>query len=298
MKRSSLPQLGVVIYSYDTGQEQVLPVDYKQRENVILNIKRRIEMSRNTKAVRKMLGAIIATVFLAACGGTPTANAPVIPVPEETPAAEVMPEPSEVLSTEESETSDDIAEVAVPPFPITEQLIMFYPGGVDGWWLALDPDGTFEGEFLDYDLGGMIGSRAESRFTGHFEVLEQSGEYEYVLRITALSLEHKPGEEWTDEYGPVIALQPYVFAFGQEFLFFVPGQPLAELPEPERDWIIEFYDLTESTLTFNILMPLGSINGEYENMPDWTEGGTAFRIYGWPLVFATFDEAICIGDHC
>ncbi len=120
-----------------------------------------------------------------------------------------------------------------------------FSSGVGAWStdLIVYADGTFEGEFSDWDAGGSVndeyprGEFAYSEFKGKFSDPLKVNDYTYSVKVEYLNQMYEPGtSEIKDEY-LFNYTDTYGVDAGDEFLIYLPGAPTASLPEGYLDWI-------------------------------------------------------------
>ncbi len=104
---------------------------------------------------------------------------------------------------------------AVDGLPVTEPLEMAFLSGVGAWRTALilNPDGSFTGDFSDYDATTVY----VCRFHGRFGKVEKLTEASWLLTLEELVLDtgHSVGETWDEPDGDAIfhyiSSEPYGF---------------------------------------------------------------------------------------
>ena len=146
-------------------------------------------------------------------------------------------------------------------------LEFWFTSGHGGWAtiMTINEDGSFSGEFFDGDLGVTgegypNGTMYQSNFSGQFTQPVKVNDYTYSVQISEMNYDEKFGKEeivdgmlycYTDAYG---------IEGAEEFLIYLPGAPLAELPEEFRSWI-DYYALSNTTETE---LPFYALNNEPE----------------------------------
>lgn len=146
----------------------------------------------------------------------------------------------------------DPAEITVPVTTVPEEAFAFseleylefhFNSGAGGWGtiLLIHPDGSFSGNFQDFNMGIIDpeypnGSASFSNFSGQFDQPVWVDEHTCTLKITDLRYEQEPGTSEIQEG----VLCYYDTAYGltetEELLLYLPGTPLAELPEEYLSW--------------------------------------------------------------
>ena len=164
------------------------------------------------------------------------------------------------LDTENMENSTN--EISFADF---HNLEFWFTSGHGGWAtiMTINEDGSFSGEFFDGDLGVTgegypNGTMYQSNFTGQFTQPVKVNEYTYSMQISEMNY----GEEFGKEEIIDGMLYCYTDAYGlegsEEILIYLPGAPLAELPEEFRSWV-DYYDLSNTTETE---LPFYALNNE------------------------------------
>lgn len=123
----------------------------------------------------------------------------------------------------------------------TEPLEFELASGAGGWGtsLTLHPDGTFQGVYESWEPGTEKypnGTYHICRFSGRFEDITKAGDYAFSMRLAELNCETEADREWVSHGTRYIGAQAYGLAGGEEFIFYLPGAPLAELEEAFMDW--------------------------------------------------------------
>ena len=162
--------------------------------------------------------------------------------------------PSDDLEPEITPAPSDDLEPENTPAPSPEPLsfadlrnVEFYFASGAGAWsttMMIQADGSFAGEYLDSDMNIQY----YCAFSGQFAPLVKVNEYTYSTQIDAIQYENEVGTEEAKDG----ILYRYSDAYGLEnaenILIYLPGAPLAELPQEFRSWV-GYHDLayTEDT---------------------------------------------------
>ena len=181
-------------------------------------------------------------------------------IEKETAQESELPEVKEEKSEELSETKEEAFS-----FHNLKNLEFSFSSGAGGWAtvMTIKADGSFSGQFFDGDLGVTgdgypNGTMFLCNFTGQFTQPVKINEYTYSMQIRELNYAEEVGKEeikdgmlysYTDIYGLEEA---------EDILIYLPGAPLAELPEEFRSWI-GYYDLSRTTDTE---LPFYALNNE------------------------------------
>ena len=137
--------------------------------------------------------------------------------------------------------------------------------GAGGWatYMTIDADGSFYGEFFDGELGSTgdgypNGTMYRADFHGQFTEPVKVNEYTYAMQIQEINYEEELGKEEIKDG----VLYCYTTAYGldeaEDILIYLPGAPLAELPEEFRSWV-GYYDLSN---TIDTELPFYALNNE------------------------------------
>lgn len=170
------------------------------------------------------------------------AVSPDSPAPSDDLEPAITPAPSGDLEPENTP--------APPPEPLSfadlRNVEFYFASGAGAWstTMMIQADGSFAGEYLDSDMNIQY----YCAFSGQFAPLVKVNEYTYSTQINAIHYKNEVGTE--EVKGDV--LYRYSNAYGLEnaenILIYLPGAPLAELPQEFRSWV-GYHDLayTEDT---------------------------------------------------
>lgn len=187
---------------------------------------------------RKMIALILAggmAMTLFGCGsGAPAATA----APETPKVQESQPpEPPR-----ESSSPDPVEEGF--SFTQLKKLQFVFSSGAGGWatLLTIDENGGFSGEWYDGEMGETgedypNGTMYRSEFTGTFAQPEKVNEYTWSTRILEMSYAEEIGKEEIRDGVRYCYGEAYGLDGAEEILIYLPGAPLAELPEEFRLWV-------------------------------------------------------------
>lgn len=180
--------------------------------------------------------------------------------------AEASGEQEDVLETqgEASGEQEESVEEAEDGFSFDSfgQLEFWFCSGAGGWAtiMNIDGDGSFSGEYFDGDMGDTgagypNGTMYQCNFSGQFTQPEKVNDYTYSMQIGELNYEQEPGTEEIRDGVRYCYDVVYGLAGAEDILIYLPGAPLAELPEEFRSWV-GYYDLSaveETELPFYAL---------------------------------------------
>lgn len=134
-----------------------------------------------------------------------------------------------------------------------------FTSGAGGWYtgMSISKDGSIKGTYLDMNRG-ITGSNHPngqmylSKFTGKFKNLVKVNDYEYKMTLTDLDYP-KVGETKIVNGVKIDTTEPYGIADGKspgkEFILYLPGRPVKDLPEEVGSWIYDFKKRMPEKLT-------------------------------------------------
>ena len=142
--------------------------------------------------------------------------------------------------------------------PIKDDMEFMFSSGAGGWRteLSLDPDGEFEGEYTDSEMGSTgegypRGTLYECEFEGYFTDIKKINDYSYSMKIGQIALDAEPDREWIEDGILHIASIPYGIEGGEEFIFYTPDTPISELDEGLLMWWPgRFEEVKSDTLSY------------------------------------------------
>lgn len=144
---------------------------------------------------------------------------------------------------------------------IFERLIkrFIFTSGAGGWYtgMSISKDGSVKGTYTDMNRG-ITGSNYPngqmyiSEFTGKFGNLVKVNDYEYKMTLTDLDYA-KAGETKFVNGVKIDTSVPYGIADkkspGKEFILYLPGRPVKDLPQEVGGWIYDFKNRMPEKLT-------------------------------------------------
>ena len=131
-----------------------------------------------------------------------------------------------------------------------------HASGASGWGtvLTIQPDGSFSGSFSDSEWEeSESGTQAVCEcceFSGQLAQPVRVNDYTYSVGIEHIEYQREPG---TDEYADGIHYyftEPRGLEDTGELLIYLPGAPMAELPEGFLGWVMGSADGAEEELPF------------------------------------------------
>lgn len=117
-----------------------------------------------------------------------------------------------------------------------------FSSGVGAWGtsLTLGPDGSFTGSYHDEDMEGGVGYQAtvyQSRFHGRFKDPVAVDSHIYRVELDGNVVIDSPSGQYIEDGILYINAEPYGMEAGREFYIYLPGTPLAALPEAFVNWV-------------------------------------------------------------
>lgn len=135
----------------------------------------------------------------------------------------------ETGSQDGMDTSSDGDGTPIDALPEELPEELTFSSGAGAWRtvLTLQPDGSFTGQYSDWDSGGDPSQYPEGiyyicNFSGTFSDLRQLDETTYAMTLEALTAQETEGEEWTEDGTLYIGSAPYGLEGGTEFFLYAP----------------------------------------------------------------------------
>ena len=195
---------------------------------------------------------------------------------KETEAAENI----EKGSTEGTEKGkDDSKNTGASPvdtslFSDVSNYEFWFSSGAGGWCtsLTLQPDGTFNGQYYDSEMGDTgedypNGSQYQCNFYGKFTEPVQVNAYTYEFQIATIRYNREPGEEEIVGGRKYIYSEPYGLEEATKLHLYLPEASTEELPKEYLEWVnMGHADSAEDTLgyygLYNVSMKEGFSSGK------------------------------------
>lgn len=134
-------------------------------------------------------------------------------------------------------------DIPVFSFSNISQIEFLFASGAGAWgtWLTIDDDGTFSGNYHDSEMGSAGADYPNGicylcRFSGKFSEPVKVNDYTYSVKLEQLEMEDTPGTEKIEDGIKYIYSQPYGLEGAENFLFYLPGTPVEDLPEGFLGW--------------------------------------------------------------
>lgn len=186
------------------------------------------------KKMKTVIVILAAVLLLTGC-----ADRPEPAVTEATAAAQTEPTPAP-----ETESAPTL-QPEVPDLSFAELGSRFFTfsSGSGGWRteLRIRPDGSFEGEYHDSDMGDSgpdypNGTVYTCTFSGHFSPPAQIDDHTWAFTMDSITYEHSLGEEIQNGIR-YFYTEPYGLDQAENLYLYRPGSALADLPQAFLDWI-------------------------------------------------------------
>ena len=166
----------------------------------------------------------------------------------------------EIEPVEESvDEAEEQSEVEEKPLLTTDAVFeqlpeeFFFSSGAGGWEtrIQVKSDGSFTGKYYDSDMGVTgpgysNGTVYICEFNGKFAEAKPVNDHIYSTEVEFLNIARAPEEEYYEDDTRYITSEPYGFDHAEEFLIYLPGTPMAELPNEFLGWSFLNRDLPKT----------------------------------------------------
>ena len=173
---------------------------------------------------------------------------------------EIAEESKEELEEETAQNKEEIFD-----FGNLKNLEFCFTSGAGGWatMMTVNADGSFSGIYFDGEMGVTgeeypNGTMYQCDFSGQFTQPVKVNEYTYSMQISELNYAEEVGSEEIKDGVRYCYSAVYGLDEAKDILIYLPGAPLAELPEEFRSWV-GYYDLSYTTDTE---LPFYALNNE------------------------------------
>lgn len=119
-----------------------------------------------------------------------------------------------------------------------------FASGVGAWntEVTFGPDGTFEGNYHDSDMGDdgpsyPYGTVYLCNFSGSFSDAVRIDDFTYSMHLKDISLQNTPGQIEVRDSLRLIYSEPYGMDDADLFYIYLPGRSTGDLPEQYLEWI-------------------------------------------------------------
>lgn len=168
-------------------------------------------------------------------------------------------------TTPKEQEEPDGTEEEVFSFADLKEFQFCFSSGAGGWatYLTVDTDGSFSGEYFDGELGMTdeeypAGTMYQCDFSGQFTPPVKVNDYTYSMQIMELNYENEADTEEIKNEMRYCYTDAYGLDGAENILLYLPGAPLAKLPEEFRSWV-GYYDLSNTEETE---LPFYALNNE------------------------------------
>lgn len=129
-------------------------------------------------------------------------------------------------------------------FETLKDVEFYFASGAGGWrtFLNIKKDGSFSGVFSDSDIGSTgegypNGTYYYCKFNGKFTEAVKVNDYTYSMKIEEISCVNEPETSEIIDGILYYYATPYGMEGAEEVLIYLPGAPIAELPEEYLNWV-------------------------------------------------------------
>ncbi|MGN0496497.1 MAG: YARHG domain-containing protein [Lachnospiraceae bacterium] len=192
---------------------------------------------------------------------------------------------SEDVTTEvttENDTTTESLKVAEEPSLFESMPTNFvFASGAGGWDTTIDinPDGTFTGVYHDSDMGssgeGYDATVYICSFEGKFTTPVKVTDYSYTTTLEYLNVDDETKEEIIDRVKYIPAF-PYGLEDGGQFMIYLPGAKVSDLPESFIAWTMGMRgDGNSDTINYygiyNVNTEEAFFDCNYDSEPEYPE---------------------------
>lgn len=184
---------------------------------------------------------------------------------------------SDGTGSDKSDTVEPAIDSATLSFTEFKNLTFWFASGAGGWatLLSIHSDGTFAGEYLDNDMGAYDeshpnGTAYQCIFDGQFSQPIKVNDYTYSMQILSINYAKEPDTNEIKDGTLYYYTTPYGLDEAETLLIYLPGAPLAELPEGYRSWVGYYYleNTTDTELPFYGLYNEAAAEG-FSSYSEW-----------------------------
>lgn len=143
-------------------------------------------------------------------------------------------------ATEAAETTETAGE-EINIFETIPSHYIFQSGaGAWGTYVEISSDGSFTGSYHDSDMGsngpGYDSTIYNCEFNGKFSSPKKINDYTYSTTVEYLNTEGTMNEEIIKNRVKYVTTEPYGFENAEEFMIYLPGAKMADLPADFVSW--------------------------------------------------------------
>lgn len=151
----------------------------------------------------------------------------------------IIPEPAETATPTETAKP---TETPAALLPVSSPISLSFLSGVGAWYtdIELQNDGSFTGSFSDTNAGeagqGYVATIYRCEFSGKMTDIKKIGDYAYSMTLSGYETTVKPDTEEIIDEVRYVYTTPYGIEGGKEFILYLPGMPVGDLPEEFVQW--------------------------------------------------------------
>ncbi len=177
------------------------------------------------------LTGVLALTLLSGCGSGGSQQEP----PSSDSASAAQPDTSSIQAPSSSSPDETNEPVENFSFHDLKNLEFVFSSGVGAWstLLHVRADGSFSGTYYDSDMTTQYRCDFSGQFTEPVKVNDDT----YSVTIAQIDYQNQVGAEETKDGIHYIYSEPYGLDGAEELLIYLPGAPIAELPEDFVNWV-------------------------------------------------------------
>ena len=141
--------------------------------------------------------------------------------------------------------------------------------------LTLHPDGSFQGVHSNHENIPAdeypLGTRYYCEFSGRFDEITKIDDYSYSMRLAELNCETELDKVWIEEQIRYIGSEAFGLERGEDFRFYLPGVPLAELDQAFASWSPDYYLWRNGSLDRLTGYGIYNVEGGYGFFTSWMD---------------------------
>ncbi len=152
----------------------------------------------------------------------------------------------QAIESLENSMDQNTTSSAVPSefsFADIDGVDFIYASGVGAWGttLTIYTDGTFSGEYSNWSIGAADethprGEYEYCEFTGNFSEPTKIDDYTYSATVEYINQTYETGISEIKDEVLYNYTDPVGIGVGDEFMFYLPGTPIEELPDSYVSW--------------------------------------------------------------
>lgn len=167
-------------------------------------------------------------------------------------------------------TQKNVDEDNAFSFAVFKNLEFYFSSGAGGWatQMVIEADGSFSGEYFDGEMG-MTGENYPNGmmyrcdFSGQLTQPVKVNDYTYSMQIREMHYEKEVGTEEIKDGVLYCYTDAYGLEDAKDILIYLPGAPVAKLPEEFRSWIRgSLVNYNDSLENMDMELPFYALNNE------------------------------------